>query len=98
MVVSLILSGTGWTVVHSACLLADNVNIVKYLLSQEICKRFILCKGGSPKRRHPSLPQDIARDTVVTIAIAYYMYSLKALSESGRIPAKAGRAATGDVQ
>ena len=51
---------------HSAASSAENLNIVKYLLAQDKCRPMVLSKGKSPSRKYPGLPEDIARDLVVS--------------------------------
>ena len=58
---------SGWTLIHSAVQSPENLNIVKYLLSHEICKPMLLSLGkDSPQQPQPVLPLDLARKQLVS--------------------------------
>ena len=58
---------------HSAASSAENLNMIKYLLAQDVCRPMVLSKGKSPSRQLMSLPEDIARDLVVSPRCIPYM-------------------------
>lgn len=59
---------------HSAVQSPENLNIVKYLLSHDICKPMLLSPGKSG-RQHPTplLPLHLAKEQLVGLK---YLYTL----------------------
>lgn len=55
----------GFTLMHSASESAENLNIVKFLLAQEICKPMLLKQWKSPRGSKLLLPMDVAKNLMV---------------------------------
>lgn len=62
---------------HIAVQSPENLSIVKYLLSQDICKPMLLSLGkNSQQHKQPMLPLDLAKDQLVrqwSIFIGYFV-------------------------
>lgn len=54
----------GWTVLHLAANGTENLNVLKYLLSKDVCQPMLLVKCHTPRIKD-ALPMDIARALVV---------------------------------
>lgn len=57
----------GWTLMHSAVQSPENLSIVKYLLSHDVCMDMLLseCRSGHQQPGTPLLPLDLAKDQLV---------------------------------
>jgi hypothetical protein len=56
----------GWTLMHSAVQSPENLDIVKYLLSHDICTPMLLSLGRSGQQQlTPLLPLDLAKEQLV---------------------------------
>ena len=56
----------GLTLFHSALENSENLNMVKFLLSQENCRSMLLYGYQPNEKTSPQLPLDMARSLVVT--------------------------------
>ena len=58
----------GWTLMHFAVQSPENLSIVKYLLSHDICMPMLLSPGRNPSGQQqptPLLPLDLAKEQLV---------------------------------
>ena len=70
----IITHNTGWTLLHTACDQVENVNLLKFLLSQAVCQPMLLAKWGEREL----LPLDVAKLQEVCV----YQETLKGSSLS----------------